>query len=102
MIVPGRCWPRGDLPEATVPEPKKGEPAAKPDELLDALQRLKDAEERKRREPISSDRFHELAHEVDALSHEVFWLARDQRGIGDETDRADETIEDVDAELKRR
>jgi len=78
-----------------VPEQEKTELAHKSDELLAALQRLKDTEQRKRHEPISSDEFHRLANEVDAVSHEVFEIARDERDIGNETVRRTETIEDV-------
>ena len=82
-------------------DPKKSELANRSDELLDAVQRLKDTEQRKRQAPISSDAFHELANEVDAISHEVFSIARDQRDIGNETEHSDTTIDDVDAERKR-
>jgi hypothetical protein len=85
-----------------VADQKKSELAARSDELLDALQKLKDTEERKRHEPISSEAFHELANEVDALSHEVFSIARDQRDIGEDTEPGDETIEDVDANRNPR
>ena len=64
-------------------------------ELLDALRRLKETEKRKRREPISSESFHRLANEVDAISHEVFSIARDERSIGNRTTRSTETIEDL-------
>jgi hypothetical protein len=84
-----------------VADKKKTELATKSDELLDAVQRLKDTERRKRQEPISSDSFHRLANEVDAISHEVFSIARDQRNIGDETHRSDKTIDDVDSERNR-
>jgi hypothetical protein len=88
--------------EATMSDDKKTELAGRSDELLNALQRLKDTEQRKRHEPISSETFHELANEVDALSHEVFSIARDQRDIGDDTEPSDETIEDVDANRNPR
>lgn len=78
-----------------MPEQKKTELASRSDELLETIQRLKDTEQRKRQEPISSESFHRLANEVDALSHEVFAIARDQRNIGDRTERADESIDDV-------
>ena len=58
-------------------DPRKSELADKSDELLDALGRLKKTEQRKRHEPISSDQFHRLANEVDAISHELFTIARD-------------------------
>jgi hypothetical protein len=76
-------------------EQEKSELADRSDELLDALRRLKDTETRKRHEPISSDTFHRLANEVDAISHEVFSIARDERSIGDRTTRTGDTIEDV-------
>jgi hypothetical protein len=85
-----------------VTDPKKSELATRSDELLDAVRRLKGTEQRKRQEPISSDSFHELANEVDAISHEVFSIARDQRDIGSETRRTGESIDDVEAERQRR
>lgn len=81
-------------------EREKTKLAARSDELLDALHRLKDTEERKRHEEISSDSFHRLANEVDAISHEVFAIARDQRDIGERTTRDGKTIEDVDKEAQ--
>lgn len=78
-----------------MPEQEKTELASRSDELLETIQRLKDTEERKRQEPISSETFHRLANEVDALSHEVFAIARDQRDIGERTDRTGESIDDV-------
>lgn len=78
-----------------MPEPEKTELASRSDELLDTIQRLKDTERRKRQEPISSDEFHRLANEVDALSHEVFAIARDQRDLGERSHRSGETIDDV-------
>lgn len=76
-------------------EPEKTELASRSDELLETIQRLKDTERRKRQEPISSESFHRLANEVDALSHEVFAIARDQRDIGERTEHADESIDEV-------
>jgi len=64
-------------------------------ELLDALRRLKETEQRKRHEPISSESFHRLANEVDAISHEVFSIARDERTIGNRTRRSNDTIDDL-------
>jgi hypothetical protein len=75
-------------------EKEKSELADRSEDLLDALQRLKETETRKRHEPISSETFHQLANEVDAISHEVFSIARDERSIGDRTTRSDDTIED--------
>lgn len=81
-----------------MPEQEKTELASRSDELLETIQRLKDTEQRKRQEPISSETFHRLANEVDALSHEVFAIARDQRDLGERTDRTGESIDDVAAE----
>jgi hypothetical protein len=78
-----------------MPEQEDSELARRSDDLLEALRRLKDAEERKRQEPISSDAFHRLANEVDALSHEVFAIAREQRDVGERTPASDATIDDV-------
>ena len=78
-----------------MPEQEQTELASRSDEVLETIQRLKETEQRKREEPISSDEFHRLANEVDALSHEVFAIARDQRDLGDRTHRSGETIEDV-------
>ena len=74
---------------------EKSELADRSAELLDALRRLKETENRKRHEPISSESFHRLANEVDAISHEVFTIARDERSIGNRTTRSNETIEDL-------
>ena len=78
-----------------VAEPEKSELARRSDELLAALKRLKETEQRKRQEPISSENFHRLANEVDAISHEVFAIARDQRDIGEQTTPGDETIDEI-------
>jgi outer membrane murein-binding lipoprotein Lpp len=82
-----------------MPDQDKTELASRSDELLETIQRLKDTEQRKRQEPISSEAFHRLANEVDALSHEVFAIARDQRTVGERTPRADESIEDIAGQL---
>ena len=66
---------------------KKSDFASRSDELLDALQRLKDTERRKRLEPIWSDSFDQLAHEADAISHEIWAIARAQGGTST-SDRA--------------
>jgi hypothetical protein len=89
-----------EMEGSDVTEREKTKLAARSDELLDALHRLKDTEERKRHEEISSDSFHRLANEVDDISHEVFAIARDQRDIGERTTRDGKTIEDVDKEAQ--
>ncbi|MFL5687023.1 MAG: hypothetical protein ACJ77D_13320 [Chloroflexota bacterium] len=68
--------------------------------LLDALRRMRDTEKRKREEPISSPKFHALAHDVDKASQEVFRLARDEERLGDAAPRGPETINDVDKDAR--
>jgi hypothetical protein len=64
--------------------------------LLDALRRMRETEKRKRQEPISTPKFHELANEVDRASREVFRLAREQDELGEEIPTGRDTIADVD------
>lgn len=78
--------------------------------LLAALRHLRDTEQRKRQEPISSPAFDELADEVEKTSREIFRLARNQDRLGDESEgsladespRGSETIEDVDRQSEPR
>jgi hypothetical protein len=81
--------------EVSVPDQQKTELAGKSDELLETLQKLKETEQRKRAEPISSEPFHELANEVDALSHDVWAIARDQDHTGEQIPTSEETIDEV-------
>ena len=76
-------------------EPKR-ELAGRSDKLLDALRHLKDTEERKRKVPISTPAFHELANDVNATSREIFRIARDQDDLGDAIPTGSDTIDDVD------
>ncbi len=76
-------------------EPKR-ELAGRSDKLLDALRHLKETEERKRKVPISTPAFHELANDVNATSREIFRIARDQDDLGDAIPTGSDTIEDVD------
>jgi hypothetical protein len=64
--------------------------------LLDALRHMRETENRKRQEPISTPEFHKLANEVDRASREVFRLAREQDEIGEEIPTGKDTIEGVD------
>ena len=75
---------------------QKRELTERSNRLLEALRHLRDTEKRKRDEPISSPRFHELADDADRTSRRIFTLARDQERIGDETPRGEETINDID------
>jgi hypothetical protein len=63
--------------------------------LLAALEEVREAEAEKRREPVSSPRFHELANLVEAKAREVFGLAAQQRQSGEETPPVPLSIEDV-------
>jgi hypothetical protein len=44
---------------------------------------------------MSSDRFHDLANEVYAISHEVLAIARTQDRVGEQIPTSDESIDDV-------
>jgi hypothetical protein len=65
------------------------------DELLHDVDVLKDMERQKRREPISSPGFHDLADEIVEKSREVMHSSLEQEELGDEADRGDDTIDDV-------
>lgn len=56
------------------------------DRLLEALDRLHRAEERKRRVPFGSDEFQRLAHEVEEEARLVFRLAERQEDFGSQDD----------------
>jgi hypothetical protein len=68
------------------------------DQLLTELTHLKETEARKRLEDIGSPRFHELADEVLASSRRIFALAAKQVKLGHETERGEDSIEDVERE----
>lgn len=68
------------------------------DELLDRVAALRRLEQEKRRMPISSARFHELAEEVTAKARAIMYGAQDEGRHGNRTQRADITIDDVGAE----
>lgn len=63
--------------------------------MLDALQRLRNTEERKRQVPISTPTFHELANEVNETSREIFRIAHEQDRLGDESPQGSDTIDEV-------
>jgi hypothetical protein len=54
----------------------------KSDQLLDALHRLRTAEQELRHLRITSEAFHRLAEEVEGLRYELSPLARDERVTG--------------------
>ena len=63
--------------------------------LLDALDELRSLEQEKRREPISTPRFHELAEQVTDVASEIFRDASQEEDDGNRTERTDRTIEDA-------
>src|SRR3954453_24226362 len=68
------------------------------DESDGFLQRLRDLGElelAKRDEPISSPKFHRLAEEVSAKSREIPRKAAVQEQTGNETQRGDDSIEEI-------
>jgi hypothetical protein len=65
------------------------------DQLLTELAHMKDTEARKRQEMISSPPFHELADEVTASSRRIFAIAADQDRLGEDAEKGEETIEDI-------
>jgi hypothetical protein len=64
-------------------------------DMLGELAHLKETEELKRREPISTGPFHELADEVSASSRRVYKLGAELEKLGDESATGEVTIEDV-------
>jgi len=67
------------------------------DRLLAEVRRLRAAEERKRQEPVSSPEFHRLAAEVEEQARAVWQTADEQRRIGREAGRREESIDDISA-----
>lgn len=66
------------------------------DALLRKLDELKDLEQEKRHVLISSDRFHQLADDIEGKSREVFEVAADQRYTGNRIpETQDISVEDV-------
>jgi hypothetical protein len=64
--------------------------------LLEALRQLRTTEKRKRDEPISTPKFHQLADDVEEISRRIFSIARQEEQLGDEAPRGDVTINDID------
>ncbi len=65
------------------------------DELLEEVRRLRELEERKRHEPISSPEFHRLAAEVEERARAVWQTADRERVAGDDSERQARTTADV-------
>jgi hypothetical protein len=72
------------------------------DELLDELGELKQVEEQKRREPISTPRFHELADRAVELSRRIFDTAREQDQTGREIESGSPPIDELADRRERR
>jgi hypothetical protein len=64
-------------------------------QLLAALEEIRETEAEKRRQPISSPRFHELADRVEEKAREVFRLSERQRRAGEAAPRSDTSIDDI-------
>jgi hypothetical protein len=71
------------------------------DELLDELGELKQVEEQKRHEPVSTPRFHELANRAVELSRRIFNTAREQDETGREIEPGSPPIDEL-AERRER
>jgi hypothetical protein len=65
------------------------------DELLDELAELKQIEELKRREPVSTRRFRELANRAVEISRRIFSTTRRQDQLGDEIDPGGPPIDEL-------
>src|SRR3954469_24800167 len=85
---------RGRRTVSTVTDPKE-RLADESDGFLQRLRELGELELAKRDEPISSPKFHRLAAEVSAKSREIAGQAARQEQTGNETERGEESIEDV-------
>ena len=77
-----------------MPDPKEALPDVS-GRLLRAAADIRETERKKRNEPISSPKFHRLAEDVTRKSHDIFNLAVGEEGVGNETERGGDTIEDV-------
>jgi hypothetical protein len=64
-------------------------------EILEAIDDLHQMETEKRRQPISTPQFHRLAEDITRKSRDVFRIAIDQEEIGDEAQRGEQSIEDI-------
>jgi hypothetical protein len=71
------------------------------EKLLDRLARLRATERKKRQEPISSPEFHRLARAVADQSRELMRDAQDEEAIGNENERGNDSIDDVDEQARR-
>lgn len=65
------------------------------DEILEAMERMRELERAKRTEPISSPAFHRLADEVEASAREVWELAQRQNRDGGAAETTGATIDET-------
>ena len=76
-------------------EDPKRELGRRSNQILAAIDDLHDLESRKRRQPISTPRFHELADEVEERSRAVFRMAGEEEELGEVIETDGDSIEDV-------
>jgi hypothetical protein len=62
---------------------------------------MRATESKKRQEPISSPEFHRLARAVADQSRELMRDAQDEEAIGNENERGDDSIDEVEEEVRR-
>jgi hypothetical protein len=77
---------------------KKKKLAKSSDEFLSEVRELHELEDQKRKQPISTGRYHELAESVTEKSREIMYRARLQEDLGDDTDTGDASIQDIQRE----
>jgi len=77
------------------PDPKR-ELTDRSAQILGAIDDLHQMETEKRSQPISTPRFHRMAEDITRKSREVFRIAIDQEEIGDQAQRGEQSIEDID------
>lgn len=85
---------------STTPERQASRLSRDSDELLADLTEVRELEEQKRQEPISTERFHELAEDITGKSHEIFRKAYREEEDGNETETSEQSIADVDADAR--
>jgi hypothetical protein len=68
------------------------------DKVLQSVAEMKDMEERKRREKVSTPGYHQLAEEVEAKSREIFRAAADETAAADELESGSPSIEEIAAQ----
>jgi len=76
----------------------KNDLGSESDLLLRRIADLRSLESEKRREPISSARFQELAEAVTAKAREIMYGARDEERSGNDAEPATTSIDDVEDE----